>query len=702
MKEIISSLIIIFIPAFIGAQTPDTVWTKTFGGGSDESGGSVQMTSDGGFIIMGNTQSFGAGMRDEWLLKTNESGDSLWSNTFGGTGTEFGSRGEQTADGGYIFIGSTNSFGAGNYDFYLVKTDSAGTLLWSSTFGGTGIEYGQSVQTTYDKGYILGGHTSSFGAGSNDFYMVKTDSLGNLSWSKTFGGTGGDIGNSVRQTSDSGYVMTGYTLSFGAGGYDVWLVKTDASGDTLWTRTYGGSSHDRGSIVIQTADSGYAVVGNTSSFGAGSADIWLIKTGISGVMQWSQTYGGTGLDDASSIKQTIDGGYIIAGYTDSFGAGANDIWVIKTDEVGDTLWTRTYGGTANETSGSIYEISDREYILTGTTSSFGAGGSDAWLLRISQQIPVISVEPDTIDFGDVLIDDAACLGLTITNNGSADLIINEITSTDSSFVVDVICLASKAAMMDSLYIIPPNSDLLLPVALIPRTAGSYLDTLTLFSNDPLNPELQVILQGTGVVGEHGLSASQLDFGNVNVGESKPDTLFVINLSTADIMIYVTVPESDEFSSFPYGELIRPGDSLSVAVTFSPSAEAEYSDYLIVNGPAAKDSVELIGSGVIVGIVNSETLPDKIQLHQNYPNPFNPVTEIKYDISVRSYLSLVIYNLLGEEVARLIDGEQNSGYHAVRWDASSVASGVYFYRLEVVGRGSISPTFVQTKKMVLLK
>ena len=206
----------------------------------------------------------------------------MWSRTYGGTGVDFGYSMTKTNDVGFIIVGATNSSGAGNYDVYLVKTDWNGAMQWNKTYGGTGDEFGYSIVQTGDGGYTLAGHSSSFGSGSLDVYLVKTDASGNMMWSRAFGGTGTDYAYSIVSTSDGGYIIAGATNSSGAGRNDVYLIKTDANGNMQWSRTYGGIGDDSARLVIQTADGGYALIGATNSFGAGDYDAWLIKTDSAG------------------------------------------------------------------------------------------------------------------------------------------------------------------------------------------------------------------------------------------------------------------------------------------------------------------------------------------------------------------------------------------------------------------------------------
>jgi hypothetical protein len=270
-----------YLQDFPAAAGPPVQWQKTFGDSSYDKGYSVQQTADGGYIIAGDTSSFGAGLFffDVYLIKTDQNGDLQWQKTLGGSDFDCGWSVEQTADGGYIIAGGTKSFGDPAGDAYLVKTDPNGNSQWQKAFGGSDYDHGWSAQQTADGGYIIAGVTESFGAGRRDAYLIKTDPNGNSQWEKTFGGSDWDWAYSVQQTSDDGYIITGETYSFGAGQNDVYLIKTDPNGDSQWEKTFGGISFEKGRSVQQTVDGGYIIAGETYSFSVGTYDVYLIKLG---------------------------------------------------------------------------------------------------------------------------------------------------------------------------------------------------------------------------------------------------------------------------------------------------------------------------------------------------------------------------------------------------------------------------------------
>ena len=346
-------LVPLFIQIALVQEAYASGWKKTFGGSA---GYSVQQTSDGGYIVVGSSGS------NVCLIKTDTGGNKLWQETFGGEDYDYGYSVQQTSDGGYIVAGECGG------DVCLIKTDTGGSALWQKTFGRGS---GHSVQQTSDGGYIIAGETDPFGDTSGDVYLnydvylIKTDASGNKLWQETFGGEDSDFGRSVQQTGDGGYIVAGYTYSYGAGSSDVYLIKTDAFGNAQWQETFGGEDSDVGYSVQQTSDGGYIIVGDTRSYGAGWADIYLIKTDAFGNLEWQKTFGVDDIDEGYegdagySVQQTSDGGYIVTGeYSD-------DIYLLKTDAYGIREWQKIFSGYVGY---SVQQTSDGGYIVAGDCS----------------------------------------------------------------------------------------------------------------------------------------------------------------------------------------------------------------------------------------------------------------------------------------------------------------------------------------------
>lgn len=357
----------------------DTTWTKTFGGAMDnEYGFCVQQTIDGGYIVSGVASSFADVAGDIYLIKLQPNGDTTWTRTYGGIGYEWGSFVQQTTDGGYIITGQTPAFGAGSFDAYLLKIHANGNIAWTKTYGGVGSEYGTAVQQTSDGGYIITGENdNTFGFGASDFYLIKTDSLGDLIWSKAYGNSGFEEGNAVKQTTDGGYIIAGTSENtLGPLGPNMCLIKTNSVGDTLWAKLYGGQMIDECYDVKQTSDGGYIMVGKSFSFSAnGDYDVYVVKVNNQGVVQWSKTYGGSTTNHNEigySIAQTSDGGYIISGESMfGFGVGLKNIYLIKTDSLGNSGCNESTAATV--TSNYLPQvITTPTLVSTGGSISFPA------------------------------------------------------------------------------------------------------------------------------------------------------------------------------------------------------------------------------------------------------------------------------------------------------------------------------------------
>jgi len=381
MKRIISAAM--FLLVFTSFLSLNAQWAIIYGGTGSDSAYSIQQTNDGGYIVAGETNSFGAGGSDVWILKLTSSGDIEWQKTYGGIVDDCAWSIQQTGDGGYIVAGETGSFGARDKDIWILKLSSTGAIEWQRTYGGSEWETDPSIQQTNDGGYIVVGHTESFGVGGADIWILKLSSAGDIEWQRTYGAGEQEYAPSIQQTSDGGYIVAGHTYSVGVEMWGYWILKLSPEGDIGWQKTYGWSTFDKPNSIQQTSDGGYIVIGETSSFGAGSSDIWILKLSSDGDIEWQKTYGGTSYDEALSIQQTNDGGYIVAGSTDSFGAGSSDVWILKLTSSGDIGWQKTYGGSGSDSASSIQQTSDGGYIVTGYIISWGAGSRDFWVLKLS-------------------------------------------------------------------------------------------------------------------------------------------------------------------------------------------------------------------------------------------------------------------------------------------------------------------------------
>jgi len=352
----------------------------TFGGTEVEYNYALINASDGGYIMAGHTSSFGAGLADAWVVKVDQEGDHQWNQTFGGAEMDVVFAIIPTPDGGYALTGVTESFGFGAMDAWLIKINTTGQVQWNQTYGGVGNDYGGNLVLTSDGGYVICGYSETFGLGASDFYLIKTDSSGTMLWNKTYGGYDTERGSSLVLTADGGFLLVGLTETSSLNSQDIWIVKTDSAGNQLWNRTIGGVSEDIPQAVISSSDGGYLITARTKSYGEGYYDAWLVKIDQEGFLEWQRTFGGTGLDYTSAVIPSHDGGYVLTGRTGSSGAGAEDMWLIKVNATGEFEFEQTFGGVAADVAYGVVENGKEGYSVAGRTSSYGAGKEDIWFI----------------------------------------------------------------------------------------------------------------------------------------------------------------------------------------------------------------------------------------------------------------------------------------------------------------------------------
>ncbi len=401
------------------AQAPYIEWQKSFGGSNYDYARYVVQTSDGGYVVVGNTssndgnvtQSFGNG--DFLIIKTNSSGIMEWQKTYGGFNSEFINSIQQTSDQGFILSGySKSNNGAystnhGNNDFLILKLNSIGDIVWQKNYGGTGDDLALDAIQTNDGGYAVIGQTSSNNGnltgnhGFSDYWVLKLSSSGNIEWQNNYGGSGGDVGEKIQQTNDGGYILIGFSISSDGdsmshiGANDIWILKINPSGVIEWEKSVGSASNDYGYGIIQTNDFGYILSGTTNL--SSNSNAIIAKLSPSGTIEWQNTYGGNGIDTNYSIQIDADGGYIFIGYSDSTNNnfsnnhGNYDIWLTKIDHSGNFLWQKLLGGTNSDFAYCVKKTSDNGYIIAGDTNSTNGdvlqnfGFSDFWLVKLSPE-----------------------------------------------------------------------------------------------------------------------------------------------------------------------------------------------------------------------------------------------------------------------------------------------------------------------------
>ncbi len=345
------------------SETPAvSTWVKTYGGTGWEYGNAVVNSPDGGFVIAGGTSSFGAGASDVYLLKVDAEGNVVWERSFGGAGSDVANDLCVGHDGGYIIVGTTHSFGAGNSDILLIGTDFSGSKLWQKTFGGDKYENGHAVIPTADGGYAVVGWTSSFDAQPNSVYFIKTDANGEAQAEKIYG-VGGEVGHDLMQTADSGFVIVGSTESFGVAddNNNAYVIKTDKFYNIEWDKPFGGLGNDFGYAAVLD-NNRIIVAGWTGSYGAVGYDAYLFSVDLAGDLLWETQYGGSGYDGANALTITTGGEYVVVGHRGDEGDSSGGGYAAKFNSGGSLIWERVYGGVCEKIE-DIIETPDRGFLL---------------------------------------------------------------------------------------------------------------------------------------------------------------------------------------------------------------------------------------------------------------------------------------------------------------------------------------------------
>jgi PKD repeat protein len=771
MNKVNSCLILIlFSTQMIFSQSPDTLWTRIFEFGNQTEGVSIAQTSDSGFIITGEIYSASSQNFSLLLLKTNSLGEQTWMKDYKFNRTAYGTRVIITDDGGYLVVGDiyyAPSGPFGDYNALIIKTDSNGDSIWTKSYGGSGDDYLASVERSPDGNYICVGSTDSYSS-SPEVWLFKIDTLGNLIWSKTYGGEGVDRGFSVQPCDSGNYIISGKTFSFDKGLGDVWLIKVDDLGNMIWSKSYGGPMGDSGNSVQQTRDNGFIICGYTSSFGSGSNDIWLLKTDEMGDTTWTKTFGGNNSENAWACQISFDQGYILTGNTNSFGAGNFDVYLIRTNMFGETIWTKTIGGYNWEFGEDVIQLPDGGYIVVGYSTSFGNSSQSLYLIRVDKEKMVANFESDatfgrlplSANFTDLSTKIATNWQWDFDNDGIIDSYEQNPAYTyfdEDTFSVRLI--ASNGFMTDSLlkenYITTyfdsfPN---LYSIEDIPNDQGGWVNVhfaRSMFDTDSLiHPRIKSGLYTVEAnydslwTAVNSTAAYGKSYYSVLVPTAKDSTAYSNGL--IDFRIIAGMDEGNFASNVLSGysvDNLKPNaprnlqgvlvqDTIA-SLQWSANKDDDlqyYSAYRSTDGIIFElinetidttliDTIDFSADSVMYAVkavdyagnhsdysnfvnfnitnINQDVIYDlDFRLHQNYPNPFNPKTTFQFSLKQSRFVTMKIYDILGEEVATLVSERLTAGQYKYEWDAGSFASGVYLYRIQ-------AGDYVDVKKMVLMK
>lgn len=622
-------LITIFCIQLTNAQPQ---WQRTIGGTNHDQSNCIIMTNDSGFAAAGYTYSFAAGYEDMYIVKCTVSGSILWTKTIGGVNSDAARSIIQTSDGGYAIAGDTYDYSSTTADWLIIRLDAAGNIQWTRTINRAAYDYACSIVQTNDGGFAISGVSATGGVFSGDMYVVKLSSAGNHLWSKTYGGTHDEVAYTIIKTSDGGLAFAGYSNSFGS--YNVFnFIKTDSLGNIQWNRLIGASGTGSHIYSIkQTTDGGYVLAGEHTPTGTGNYDMYIVKLNSSGTIEWTRTVIGTGYDMANSVIQTIDGSYILAGYTNSYGAGGNDMYIAKLNSIGVLQWSKTVGGTGDEQALYVVNSNDGGFITAGYTASFGSGGKDIFIVKF--------------DAAGNTCGNTTSPAVTSGTSGTATNPAFTVVTQNPTVTTPTPTLGSGGILTTICSTAPP-----LPPSLVspPNNSFNQLTTVRFIWNKSIGT-LTYRLQ----VAQDSLFTNMI----VNDSTLTDSTIVVTNLMV-NRYYWWRVNARNSYGTSPFSAVWKTGTFLV--------------------------GIQQIGTDI----------PKEFRLFNNYPNPFNPATNIRLAIPVKGDISFSVYDITGKGILVLDKKMVNPGTYEIRFDGSNCSSGIYFYRL-VSGNFSAAKKMVLIK------
>jgi len=624
----LSHLLLLIISAlFVQSTNAQYKFESNYGGFNFDRATSIRTTSDGGYIITGSSSSFSSD-QDPFLIKINKYSNVQWSKVYHHLGSEEKLHGVQQALSGDYYLAGTIEGGFGFLDDLIMKVDSVGNIIWSKVFGGIEADDLRDIAITPSGDILVAGQNASFGAGAKEIQAIKLTDGGDVKWAKAYGNIWEEFGAIIIQLDDGNYAFLGATDI--SGYYDVrpLLIKTDSLGNLVWAKIYSGYIEDWGRYAIKTQSRGFLIVGDTRSYGlGGSMDIYVIKTDSMGNVEWAKAYGGIEDESGRGAVQDNDGNYIITGFSNSFGLGGFDAFLMKITPNGDLTWFYTYGGSSNDYAFRMAQTSDSGYVMTGGNSSNSLGDEDLLLIKVDK------------------------FGSSTCQNGPFNPNIFTISNLEA---VNYNLATSNVISINNFQLttITPNTSQNFICGIVPVELKSF--NYRLENNN-------MVLQWTTATEINNLGF-EIERGS-NDGEWITIGFVKGKGTTTEIQDYSYI---DDLFGVNSGKVFYRLKQIDYNGQYEYSSEVE-----VIIPPAV------------------------FNLDQNYPNPFNPSTKIRFALPEKAYTTLRVYNCLGEFVEELFSEVKEAGNYEVQLDADKLTSGIYFYRL-------VSGEYQETKKMILLK
>ena len=681
----------------ICAQYSDDLFTRTYGMDGNDQGSHIIKSDDGGYAFVGVLETLETNSEDLWFVKLDSTGNMVWQEVYGGPDADRGRRVIPCSDGCYLLAGYTQSYGNGGWDGYVIKVDASGYVVWDSTYGDESNDYIFDAIAGEDGSYIMAGAKTSLSDGVLDFWVFQIDSLGNVEWETTLHRFNQDQARAIIKSSNGGYFVAGHSDRKLDQPLDIWLVKLDTNGDSLWSVLYEGEGRDASFCISEMSNDNLMIVGYSETE-ENERDIQILVTDQEGNLVASSTFGGPLDDEGHGLNATLDGNYIITGFTESEISGEWDLLMLKVDEEGNEIWSKSYGGLSKDFGQYVFHESLNRYVCLGLTESFGNGGSDAWIIWTDDEgdkiPPTHSVFPFISNISDISNDQGGWVEVEFYRSAfDMDSLVLPKAAAPQLYTVEIddgsgwMAAASTVAYGKSIYsvLVPTTKDStsddngLIDFRVIAgMEEGNYVSPVTSgYSVDNLKPEVPEGVAGSVSEGNKILLSWQTnqekDLDHYTVYRSENGSSFKMLAQTTD----TDYTDSDIIKDVNYSYTITASD-----YSGNESGQSEIVEFNITK-------------------LNTENkLPMSFYLSQNFPNPFNPVTTIKYGLLNAGDVKIRVFDILGNLVTELINQYQNKGHYQVIWKGTNsqheqVSSGIYYYQI-------IAEDFQDIKKMILVR